>query len=100
MRGWVIASTIVIGIGLFDMSGVFYTLLRFVVCVTACIGFVAARRAKVEDWVAVFAVLAVVHNPVMPFYLHSKALWTIVDLVTLVCLWKGSRRLANARGEA
>lgn len=96
----VIASTVLMLLGLAGMDSAFYTLLRVVVCLTAVVGFVAARRTGAESWVWVFGVIAVVYNPLVPLYLHSRGLWTIINLVTIALFWNGLRAVRTPAREA
>lgn len=87
----VLASTVLMLLGMVGLESGFYTTLRVVVCLTAVVGFVAARRTGAESWAWVFGVIAVVYNPLVPVYLHSRGLWSIVNLVTIALFWNGLR---------
>lgn len=71
-----IASTLAIGLGLLRMPFGYYTLLRVVLCLTSALGFAGARSRGDNRWVWIYAVLAIVYNPILPVKLGSKSLWS------------------------
>jgi hypothetical protein len=49
---------------------------------------------EVEKWILVG--LAVLYNPLVPVELGNKALWTIVNVTTVVYFWVLSKRATSA----
>lgn len=88
MRALVIVSTLAVLLALFDMPWAYYRLLRVVLCLTAVVGFVAARRSGLETWMWFHGVMAVLYNPILPVELGAKALWTVLNLVTIAGDWR------------
>lgn len=96
----VTASTLVMLVGMLGMPSSFYGVLRVVVCLTAVVGFVRARRAGLERWQWVHGVMALVYNPIAPVYLHRRGMWMIVNLIAIALLWNGLRPARPMAGEA
>jgi uncharacterized protein DUF6804 len=87
----VLATSMVV-LGLVDMPYGFYTLLRVILCLTAAVGFAAARRRDDLPWTWAYGALAVLYNPVLPVHLGAKGLWILVNAGTLVVYWVGAMR--------
>jgi hypothetical protein len=63
----------------------FYTLLRWVCCAAfAYSAFTAFQRKRVA-WTCIFAVLAVLFNPLAPFYLQRQT-WQIIDWASIAAI--------------
>ena len=61
----------------------YYRLLRWVICGFAIwFAFQASERHQ-QHWMWGFGVVAVIFNPLVPFYL-GKELWSLVDLICAV----------------
>lgn len=75
-------------IGLADLPIGYYTIVRIVVCFVSCLSCYWSYKSdgKVGIATVVYALLAVIFNPVVPVYLHDKEIWTIIDLVAVVLL--------------
>lgn len=104
MRALVLVSTLAVLLAMLDMPWSYYRLLRVVLCLTGVVGFVAARRAGLEPWMWFHGVAAVLYNPVLPVELGEKALWTVLNLVTVVGGWRSLAAFEGAeraeRGDA
>ncbi len=70
----------------------YYTLLRFIVCGTsAYIAFIAySNRSTWAVWV--FAIMAVLFNPIAPFYL-GREIWQVVDFISAILIIIGVIRV-------
>ena len=74
----------------------FYTFSRIILC--GCSAYVAYYLLqKNENIWLLGAALAVLYNPVIPVYLHSKGLWSIVNVGTAVFFFFA---LSAASGDA
>ena len=72
----------ILALGILPLPIGYYTLLRIVVCV--CAAYVAWRYFEENDNLAwVFGFVAVLYNPLLPVYLNSKLLWTIINVPTI-----------------
>ncbi len=82
-----IVPMVVLGIGLLPMTYGFYTLLRLVVFV--CAGLISYRRYKEgqTNWAAVFGLITLVYNPLIPVFL-SRPIWLPIDLVVIWLFWR------------
>jgi len=61
----------------------YYTLLRWAICILAAIVAYRFYETKSTSWTVVFAVIAVLFNPIAPIIL-TKGIWVIIDLITAV----------------
>lgn len=69
-----------------------FTILRWVVFLAGIVLIYTAYRSKKFYWLFVFAVLAVLFNPIIPVYLKNINVWRIIDLITAavfgIFLWR------------
>ena len=83
-----LAPIIVLAIGILPMPIGYYTLSRLVVCAAAL--YFAHNFYKKKDntnlWI--FGFIAVLYNPIIPVYLYEKAIWTVVNLITIFLFYK------------
>jgi|SRR6516162_1084860 hypothetical protein len=63
----------------------FYTLLRWITCVTFAYSAVTAYRMKKVAWVWVFGILAVLFNPLAPVYLQ-RTTWQMIDWAAIAVI--------------
>ncbi len=60
----------------------YYTLLRLIVCVISIYCLYVSYRHKLESWVWIFAIIAVLFNPLFPIYL-DKTIWIVIDFLVV-----------------
>lgn len=79
---------IVLAIGILPMPIGYYTLSRLVVCAAAL--YFAHNFYKKKDntnlWI--FGFIAVLYNPIIPVYLYEKAIWIVINLITIFLFYK------------
>lgn len=82
-------------LALLPMGYDFYTLVRAVMCIAIFFFFSAARgsASDYENWKYVFIGLIVLYNPIFPVRIGSKELWTLINLATLLLLYKARLEL-------
>lgn len=95
---WVLCaiSTLMVALGLFAFPYSFYMLLRVVICLTAIVGLSRAGVRKLSNWLWIYAVAAVLYNPIVPIRLGSKPMWIALNVATIVILWVGLASLRKA----
>ena len=59
----------------------YYTILRILVTISACAIVVLEFENKLNFWVIIFCLIAIIFNPIIPVYLHNKAAWIPIDLI-------------------
>ena len=71
-------------IGIADLPIGYYSLLRIVVFISSClIAFGSyAQDDKINFGAILFAVIALLFNPICPIYLHDKEAWSTIDAIT------------------
>ena len=83
-----LAPIIVLAIGILPMPIGYYPLSRLVVCAAAL--YFAHNFYKKKDntnlWI--FGFIAVLYNPIIPVYLYEKAIWIVVNLITIFLFYK------------
>lgn len=57
----------------------YYQLLRWVVCGVGAYSAYVAYTQERKGWTGVFVVIAILFNPIMPFYMEREA-WQILDV--------------------
>jgi len=78
-----IITAILLLISLANLNIGYYNFLRWVVTSSSIYMAIISFREKVEVGVWVFGLLALLFNPIFPFYL-SKSLWRSVDVVAAI----------------
>lgn len=73
-------------LGIADMPMGYYTFMRIVVFLA---GIFAAFMSYSENesinfWTIIFALVAILFNPIIPVYLHDKEVWAILDSIGAV----------------
>ncbi|SRR6266568_6266369 len=73
------------GHGYYSQRKDFYTLLRWVCCAAFAYSALTAFQMKRSAWTWIFAVLAVLFNPLAPFYLRRPT-WQIIDWTSIAVI--------------
>jgi hypothetical protein len=59
----------------------YYTILRILVTISACAIAILEFKNKLNVWVIVFGLIAILFNPIIPVYFHHKSVWIPIDLI-------------------
>lgn len=60
----------------------YYTFLRIAVTIMAVMLLVHhSQNGGLSIWTILFGVIAILFNPILPIYLHSKSAWIPIDVV-------------------
>ncbi len=59
----------------------YYTVLRVIVFIGALF-VISSLEKKQYLWIFVFAVIAILFNPILPVYLYIKAYWVPIDVIS------------------
>jgi membrane-bound ClpP family serine protease len=84
MKNISIVCAVLLLIGIADLPIGYYTLLRIAVTIGAVVIIVSEYEKGLNGWVILFGLIAIIFNPLMPVYLHSKDAWMPIDLITAV----------------
>lgn len=85
---WILGiAAILLSIGCFRLPMGYYTFLRIVACIIAILAIISNKEEGFGWCNIVFAIVAVLFNPIFPIHLHSKVAWVIIDAVCAV--WMG-----------
>lgn len=66
--------------------------MRIVVFIASCIIALVEYNSSnnINIWTVLFALIAILFNPIFPIYLHYKDIWAILDIVgAIVFIVKG-----------
>lgn len=79
-------------IALLPMPYGYYTLVRICICLYS--GFLAYKswKEKIDMWMWIFIVVAVLFNPIIPIYL-DRGLWAMIDIATAIVFFISISRL-------
>ena len=71
-------------IGIADLPIGYYSFLRVVVCIASCLIAYGsyAKEERINFGAILFGVIALIFNPVFPFYLRDKEIWTVIDIIS------------------
>ena len=94
---WVIAAVMLVFAAVEKQPDSFYTLLRWVCCAVFAYSAVTSFQMKHVLWLGIFAVLAVLFNPIFPLGLN-RTQWIVADwfsigamVIAAVIYRKGAR---------
>lgn len=79
----IIAANLLI-IGCFRLPIGYYTFLRIAVCLVAVILLFYPKSESITYRHIVNGLVAILFNPVIPIYLHSKTAWVVIDAAVAV----------------
>ena len=71
-------------LGIADLPIGYYTFLRIVVFISSCLIAIGsyAQDDEINFGVILFAVIALLFNPICPIYLRDKEVWSVLDAIT------------------
>jgi hypothetical protein len=99
---WLIAAVMLVFAAAQKQSDSFYTLLRWICCAVFAYSAVTSFRMKRVLWLWIFAVLAVLFNPIF-LSLRDRSLWIAADWFSIVAMviaafvfWKASKTLRGS----
>jgi len=64
----------------------YFQILRWVVTGVAIYNTYAAREFKRKDWMVIMGIIAILFNPILPFY-FQKETWVILDLIASIFMF-------------
>ena len=75
--------TVFLLLGVVDLPIGYYTFMRIVVFISSCliISINYKEHNKLDLWTILFALIAILFNPIIPIYLHDKDVWAILDVI-------------------
>ena len=82
-----IAGASVALISVLPFNDGFYIFTRVVVCLSALYGVFYLNKKEDSSWI-IFALIAVLYNPIVPVYLHSRPLWAVINVLTSVFFFR------------
>ena len=86
-------AAVAVAIGLLPLPGDYYVLLRIFLCGLSLYFLTRPRGVReAEKWV--LGGLALLYNPIVPIGLGSKTVWSVINIVTVVWLWRLKQRSA------
>jgi len=88
-------AIVLLFVGVFPMPFGFYTLLRFIICGLSLFALKITHLKSQSNLPWIFAILAVLFNPIIPVYL-PKELWIIIDISTAVFLISVKKQLVSS----
>lgn len=73
-------------IGLADLPIGYYTFLRIIVFIASFLLSLKTYndKNKLSCWTILFAITAILFNPLIPVYLNDKEIWSILDVIVAV----------------
>src|SRR5437016_11409624 len=94
---WLIAAVMLVFAAVEEQPDSFYTLLRWICCAVFAYSAVTLFQMKRVLWLWIFAVLAVLFNPIFPLGL-DRTQWIVADwfsigavVIAALAFWKASR---------
>jgi hypothetical protein len=84
MKSLLLGCAILLIIGITDLPIGYYSLLRIAVTLFAIFVVLKEFENKLNFWVVMFGLIAVVFNPIIPIYLNDKSAWMIIDIIVAI----------------
>jgi hypothetical protein len=84
MKGLLIIAAGALVLGAFNLPIGYYTFLRILVCATCINILITDYKGEIGPTQIIFGIMAIFFNPLIPIYLHDKAIWKVIDLVAAV----------------
>lgn len=83
-----IVASILLLLTFFDWPYGYYTFLRIVVTGVAAYYayYLYSEHKKTGFWFWILVAIGILFNPIIPVYLHSKAIWGVIDVIVAVFL--------------
>lgn len=81
MKPFLLICAALLFLAMLDLPIGYYTFLRIVVTIGAVVVVGSEYKEGIGAWVILFGLVAVLFNPLIPVYLHDKAVWMPIDLV-------------------
>lgn len=74
--------------GLADLPAGYYTLVRIAMCLVSCFSCYWSYKSddKIGIATVIYALLALLFNPIIPIYLHDKDAWAVIDIASAILL--------------
>ena len=91
----ILAALILLG-GLGNNAYSYYTFLRWAVMIAAAYSAYRAYKTGKTGWAWIMGIIAVLFNPIAPFYLKRDT-WQLIDLVT-ACIFFASAFQSKSNG--
>jgi len=66
-----------------DWPYAYYQLLRWIVCGVGAYSAYVAYTQKRRGWTGIFVVIAILFNPMVPFYLE-RGTWQVLDIIAAI----------------
>ena len=82
MKTWLLVPAVMLFIAIFSLPYGYYILLRYVVCMASVIIIIRDYKKDITWWMAVFGVVAILFNPVLPIHFYQRSTWSPVDALT------------------
>ncbi|MFC1593519.1 DUF6804 family protein [Candidatus Neomarinimicrobiota bacterium] len=79
-------------LALLPMPYGFYTLVRICVCLFSIFLAYKTWQEKIELWMWIFIVIAILFNPIIPIFL-GRGLWAFLDIITAVVFFASISQL-------
>ncbi|MDP3726185.1 MAG: hypothetical protein Q8R36_03230 [bacterium] len=70
----------------------YFQLLRWIVAGTAIFNGYIAYELKKTSWVWIMGIIALLFNPIFPFYL-SKEIWIVIDLIASILMFVSVKKI-------
>lgn len=84
-------AALAVAIGLLPLPYDYYVLLRLFLCGLSLYFLTRPTVREAEKWV--LGGLVLLYNPIAPIGLGSKAVWSAINIASVVWFWRLNRRL-------
>jgi len=76
-------SAVMLLIAILPLPYGYYTLLRWVVCISAVFSAWVSKELEKKSWLVLMAIIALLFNPIAPIHL-DKGTWVVIDFIVAI----------------
>ena len=84
-------SAVMLLIAILPLPYGYYTLLRWVVCISAIFSVWVANESRKKFWLFLMAIIALLFNPIVPIHL-DKGTWVVIDFIVAILFFTSIKR--------
>ena len=81
MRTFLLLCSAFLVLGLLNLPIGYYTFLRIIITLGAISVIAYEYNNELTFWVIIFAIIAILFNPIIPVYLNNKSSWVLIDII-------------------
>ncbi len=95
MKQLLLSAAALLFLGILKLPMGYYTLLRIVVTIAAFSVVIREFDKGSNTSLAVFGIIGILFNPLIPVYLHDKSIWLLIDIAAGIIFMAKALTIGN-----